>query len=57
MLSVIIEEGVHKNNDLWVKLKENIKPTNSKNDNKVELTPEGLENAINKLREVPTRFF
>ena len=57
MLSVIIEEGVHKNNDLWVKLKENIKPTNSKNDNKVELTPEGLENAINKLRQVPTRFF
>ena len=51
MLSVITEEGVHKNNDLWVKLKENIKPTNSKNENKVELTPEGLKTAIETVKQ------
>lgn len=50
MLSVIKEEGVHKNNKLWENLKENIKPINSKNDNKVKLTPDDIRKMINLIR-------
>ena len=52
MLSVIKEEGVHKNNNLWENLKLNIKPIKSKKEHKVELTLKDLKNNIKSLKEI-----